>query len=538
MSRSKVHIIALTFVLLAFVFACRRPVYSPQLVEADSLCEVNETERALKTLHLLAKDTAQMNDDELFYYHLLTIKASDKSYIPSTSDSLIRRILAHYENGGDERLLPEVYYYAGRVYSDLGDAPQALDYFQKALDLVENDTTNLKLKSVIYSQMGYTAYLCNLYDKALDMHRGCYECGVLSKDTVGMIYGLMDMAVCYESIEKIDSATQLYNKALQLAKITGDVKLENRLHTQISTKLLSEGKKEQALYHIKKSLESVDPNNISVVYSSAAVIYDSLGIIDSSLYYNKQLLKYGEIYARKSAYRWFTSYFMKQKEFDKLLKYNKLYESAIDTIENITATEAVARMNALYNYQIREKQNILLKEKIEKKQRTIILLSIILFVIIISIIYIIMYVRQKRILYKYKLEKYEELLKQYESLPQQERNNKQSELAKTPILSRINFILNAPIRTEKLTEDEWNTLSETINNRYQDFDKKLQDLCKMSRLEYRVCLLLKAGFSQVDIAYLVIKSESAISSIRRRLNEKAFGKVKNAKDWDRFIASL
>lgn len=524
--------------LLAFVFACRRPVYSPQLVEADSLCEVNETERALKTLHLLAKDTAQMNDDELFYYHLLTIKASDKSYIPSTSDSLIRRILAHYENGGDERLLPEVYYYAGRVYSDLGDAPQALDYFQKALDLVENDTTNLKLKSVIYSQMGYTAYLCNLYDKALDMHRGCYECGVLSKDTVGMIYGLMDMAVCYESIEKIDSATQLYNKALQLAKITGDVKLENRLHTQISTKLLSEGKKEQALYHIKKSLESVDPNNISVVYSSAAVIYDSLGIIDSSLYYNKQLLKYGEIYARKSAYRWFTSYFMKQKEFDKLLKYNKLYESAIDTIENITATEAVARMNALYNYQIREKQNILLKEKIEKKQRTIILLSIILFVIIISIIYIIMYVRQKRILYKYKLEKYEELLKQYESLPQQERNNKQSELAKTPILSRINFILNAPIRTEKLTEDEWNTLSETINNRYQDFDKKLQDLCKMSRLEYRVCLLLKAGFSQVDIAYLVIKSESAISSIRRRLNEKAFGKVKNAKDWDRFIASL
>lgn len=149
-----------------------------------------------------------------------------------------------------------------------------------------------------------------------------------------------------------------------------------------------------------------------------------------------------------------------------------------------------------------------------------------------------MYVRQKRILYKYKLEKYEELLKQYESLPQQERNNKQSELAKTPILSRINFILNAPIRTEKLTEDEWNTLSETINNRYQDFDKKLQDLCKMSRLEYRVCLLLKAGFSQVDIAYLVIKSESAISSIRRRLNEKAFGKVKNAKDWDRFIASL
>ena len=28
-------------------------------------------------------------------------------------------------------LLPEAYYYAGRVYADLGNAPQALDYYQK-----------------------------------------------------------------------------------------------------------------------------------------------------------------------------------------------------------------------------------------------------------------------------------------------------------------------------------------------------------------------------------------------------------------------
>ena len=100
-----------------------------------------------------------MDDDNLYYYYLLTLKAADKSFVTHTSDTLARRIVAHYEEGGDERLLPEVYYYAGRVYRDIGDAPQALDYLQKALDLMENDTTNLKLKSVVYSQMGYTAYL-------------------------------------------------------------------------------------------------------------------------------------------------------------------------------------------------------------------------------------------------------------------------------------------------------------------------------------------------------------------------------------------
>lgn len=68
------------------------------------------------------------------YYRLLSIKAYDKAFIPLTSDSLILPVLHYYINRNDKRHLPEAYYYAGRIYRDLGDAPQALDYFEKALD--------------------------------------------------------------------------------------------------------------------------------------------------------------------------------------------------------------------------------------------------------------------------------------------------------------------------------------------------------------------------------------------------------------------
>ncbi len=486
----------------------------------------------------MAKDTTGMNDDNLYYYLLLTLKAADKSFIPHTSDTLARRIVAHYEDGGDERLLPEVYYYAGRVYRDLSDAPQALDYFQKALDLMENDTTNLKLKSVVYSQMGYTAYLCNLYDKALEMHRGCYNCAVHAKDTVSMIYGLMDMATCQEMRHHLDSAEVLYSNAMKLAQESDNNELEASLHTQISVMLLSLGKNNDALSHIRKSLEYDDPENRSATFSTAVDVYDKLSIEDTSFFYNTEALKYGTIYARKTAYGWFATYYAKHKQPDKSLKYSILYKQATDSVNKITATEAVARMNSLYNYQIREKENVRLKTEKEKSQKLIVILTVgIIFATTLAII-IIMYAKEKRRALHYKLEKYEQIIKEYETIPSVEKQARQETIDSTDILRRIHHILNAPERTERLTDNEWNELRKTINTIYKDFDEKLQDLCRMSRQEYQVCLLLKAGISQVDIAYLLIKSESAISSIRRRLHERAFGKVKNAKEWDDFIHSL
>lgn len=531
------NLIIVTIITLLAVFAsCHRYEYSPQLVEADSLCEV-KPDSAVKVLRFMAKDTAVMNDDNLYYYLLLTLKAADKSFVTHTSDTLARRIVAHYEEGGDERLLPEVYYYAGRVYSDIGDAPQALDYFQKALDLLP-ENTNLKLKSVVYSQMGYTAYLCNLYDKALEMHRGNYECGRLVKDTISMIYGLMDMAVCQEMRHHLDSAEILYSDAMLLAQDSHNEELEASLHTQISVMLLSQGKKDEALQHIRKSIEYDDPDNKSATYSAAVDIFNSLGIEDSAFYYNTEALKYGTIYARKSAYGWFAEYYNRHGKSSLSLKYSKLFKSATDSVNNITATETIARMNSLYNYQIREKEILRLKAEKDKGQRIIILLTIGIVFATLIVFSIIMYSREKRRALKYKLEKYEQIIKEYEAKPSAEKEQEKEEINKSPIVRRIKTILNSPHKTEKLTKEEWNELRITINSIYPEFDNKLRDLCRMTELEYRVCLLLKSGITQVDIAYLVIRSESAISSIRRRLHQKAFGSVKNAREWDAFIHSL
>lgn len=523
---------------MAFVFACRRPVYSPQLVEADSLCEVNETERALKTLHLLAKDTAQMNDDELFYYHLLTIKASDKLYVPSTSDSLIRRIIAHYENGGDERLLPEVYYYAGRVYSDLGDAPQALDYFQKALDLVENDTTNLKLKSVIYSQMGYTAFFCNIYKRALYFHSKNYEIGKRQKDSISMVYGLMDIGNCYEMMHKLDSAKIVYYKALDIALQTKDKELESTITTQIAAFCHTNNDVQEGLRLIRKAIAFDDIYNRSANYCTAGLLYSAANQEDSAYYYFRKNIQIGNIYAKQTAYKWFSDYYNRKHIPDSTVKYANLFKNITDSIFKITSIEAVEKMNSLYNYQIREKENIRLEKENNRKQWLITILTIIVFFTTITLIYVIMYIREKQRKLKYKLQKYEQTIKEYKKKPQVEKETITNKLDHTDVIIKLKRMLNSPVGITKLSDDDWHNLSVVVNTMHAGFDEKLQDLCKMSEQDYRLCLLLKVGVNPTDISKLLYKSKTGISSIRRKLYSRAFGKKGESAAWDEVIASL
>ena len=97
------------------------------------------------------------------YHRLLTIKAADKAYVRHTSDSLIKKVVAYYEDDGDKSLLPEAYYYAGRVYRDLGDAPQALDYFEQAADALPLQGQEV-LAGKIYSQTGSLFFYQQMYD--------------------------------------------------------------------------------------------------------------------------------------------------------------------------------------------------------------------------------------------------------------------------------------------------------------------------------------------------------------------------------------
>ena len=193
MKQSQKFILVLLW-LMALV-SCRHYEYPLVLQEADSLCTVLP-DSAVSLLRAIADEMNQADEHVQMRYKLLTIKANDKAYITHTSDSLILSLVDYYKYGGDKAYLGEAYYYAGSTYRDLGDAPRALDYYQKALDAMPGDE-NLIVKSKVYAQMGDLFRYQFLYDEGLKSYRAAYRCDSIQQDTIGLIYDLRDIAVMF-----------------------------------------------------------------------------------------------------------------------------------------------------------------------------------------------------------------------------------------------------------------------------------------------------------------------------------------------------
>lgn len=128
------------------------------------------------------------------------------------ADSLILPVLHFYIEKDDERHLPEAYYYAGRVYRDLGDAPQALEYFEKAVETLPEDG-GYKLKSKIYSQMGTLFAYQSMYAEALEMYKKGGEFDSILKDSVGMVFKSRDIGNMYRDLGKRDSTLAYFKEA-------------------------------------------------------------------------------------------------------------------------------------------------------------------------------------------------------------------------------------------------------------------------------------------------------------------------------------
>ena len=193
------HVVLFSSLLLVLLglCACGHGSYPSVLLRADSLASVAPD--SARTLLARWTDSASHAPERVRMYHrLLTIKAADKAYVRHTSDSLIKKVVAYYEDGGDKSLLPEAYYYAGRVYRDLGDAPQALDYFERAADALPPRGQEV-LAGKIYSQAGTLFLYQRMYEEALEMFRRAYACDVEAGDVRGQIFSLRDIANAYLS---------------------------------------------------------------------------------------------------------------------------------------------------------------------------------------------------------------------------------------------------------------------------------------------------------------------------------------------------
>lgn len=583
-------ILYFALLLLALYSCSNRP--SPRALQvADSLTYC-QPDSAVALLQQMKESILAEPEATQMRYYLLCIKAQDKAYITHTSDSLIQQVVRYYRKHKDKTYLPEALYFAGRVYRDLGDAPQALEYFQRAISHSTEDT-DYKLISNVYSQIGMIFLYQDIYDKAPEMFREAYHYSVLAKDSIGIVYGLRDIGRSFTTLKQADSAIYYYLKADEQAIQIKDLELRSVINSELSGYYTELGRYEEAHKAMRIAISKKKEERLPL-YAITAQYYEHTNQLDSATNYYLKLLPAGNYIFKQAAYWGLYKIARSRGRTDETLMYLDQYLAYTDSLQSMTQEETIRKINALYNYQLSRKENRKLKLQTFQERKLKVIFGIgFVFSIVLFIAYR-EYHKRKEQAQKIQRQKLERIKKeQYKlSLAQIEKNQKDIEALELSLREAeamhdqlLQDYLNAQkklieknseqIEAKQIVQDQaevklkqsdiykkfhsvqkegeeekeeekkikinssdWQELNKAIDEAYNQFSQRLQELYPVTDIELKVCLLLKIGLSPLQIAIITIRSKQAISSIRKRLYKKLFNDDGNTEQLDSFIRNF
>lgn len=105
-------------------------------------------------------------------YSLLMTQAMDKNYMKFTSDSLIKFAVGYYGSYTEDIVSKgKAFYYYGRVMESLDKVEDAMKFYLKAKDVLQN-TKQFKLLGLVSEGIGDLNRRQKLFDAALNDYRG------------------------------------------------------------------------------------------------------------------------------------------------------------------------------------------------------------------------------------------------------------------------------------------------------------------------------------------------------------------------------
>ena len=557
--------------------------YPADLSMADSLCRTNP-DSAVSYIKALSVKYANSSDDyNRNYYLLLTVKAANNAYKP-LKDSTIFHVMNFFEKANDTEKLCQSYYYVGKYFVQKNDAPQALQYFQKSLDLTD-EKTPAYFKSCLYNQSGQLFEKQEMYDDALQMYKQSYTCDSLLRDTVNMIYSMTDIAMLYNFKREYGNGVSILEKAYSLSKGVDDVILQKSLTQSLSAAYFNVNNQKRAKLFLGKTLHGVIPEIESPAYAIAIDIYNKENNVDSVIYYSNLLLRKGTIYAKQKAARNLLKYYSCKNDVQTAAKYLDMYVAFSDSVNKINAVDKVADMHYTYNYKLRENENKLLKSRATINRLALVAVTLSGILIVLLCVYLLQKSRMKLLRYIHLNEQLELLRAEAIRNCEQEVKNRDKELSSLQNeINRLNQLhdnekakyenmkrLMGEIKknmsesyeksdntalTNKAVLDvytlikkrldnkknlcaaDWDKIKAAIDIAYPHFKTKLYGMYTLKEDEYQICMLIKIGFMNSDISTLMNKSDSAITQKRSKMYSAIFSQKGSPKDFNIFVKSL
>lgn len=375
--------VILIFLSIIFLTACCDGVSDRRLLDVAEIVS-DHPEEAMKSLSSI--DANKLSKADRNFYDLMTIKARDKAYIDHTSDSLILKVI-DYAKAHNCDYLAEAMYYGGRVYSDMGDRPTALDYFQKALELLPPDTDKLYFKSCVLSQTGRLLQSLRLFDEAIPYIESAIEIERQNNDSLGLVYDLQLLGATYMRAEKYDAAEKYIKESIIAAEGMDEEHIaKSRMY--LAAIKYGEDDLDSARILIRNLEDKVDPMSRNNVLGYASFIYYESENYDSTYINAYKLMVSKDKNNKVLGYKMLLKdELRKYSHPDTLIKYVQEYYELLYSYYKENESEAVISQHNLYNYKLHERQREKAEESNTRLIRWIYCISLLLLLLVILVLY-------------------------------------------------------------------------------------------------------------------------------------------------------
>ena len=524
--------------------------------------------------------TYAVRRDRAMHAALMELQERNMADTVFRSDSAAQVLVDYYDrpwHSANDQML--AYYLLGRAHADMGEAPQAIEAYQTAIERADTTASDCDFRILrnIYGQMAEVFDAQNLPEDELKADSMFIRYSWLIGDTFQAVSGYTSFLKPLFLLSDTAGMIRVSRKAKEMALFHGYKEEAAKANIGIIDIYLAKKDIERAEDGIRQIREKSgffdkDGNLLpgrEMFYYTMASYFEAVNQLDSAEYYYRQLLPAG-VY--EAAYKGLLSVYSKRGIPDSIAKYAPLYADANDVMHREMNSAEVHKTASLYNYNrhLRQAQ----KERQARQHLKNILLFILSAVLIIGAIAYQTYRREK--------EEQNRLTREYHHAIQELEDTRQEigvlreaaaqwagkealltakELKLRELQQQLSFLktkLKAPydtvhpsqaamadiiqhfhtiasphtmetkgqkpkhIQPRSAKANEWKTLIELVGIHYHRFYLFITIDHQLSNQEYRVCILSRLQFETSEIATLLGTSLPAVSNARRSIAAKLF----------------
>ena len=510
-----------------------------------------------------------------------SINARNRNEQPFTVQD-VKPYVQFFDDHGtpNDRLL--AHYLLGRAYYEAGEAPMALECYQKAAECADttSDNCNYPQLARVYGQMAHIFYGQGLYREQLEHGRYSTMYAWKGKDTLAALMSYEQQSYGYEKLGLIDSAIFVIKDVADHYYKSGHssyaaIAKGYAAYLSLSIDSCNQAKKFMDAYESQSGYFD-DKGNIEkgreYYYRVKGIYYLSTGDIDSAEYYFRKELREGKDFNNQNAAsKGLAELYKNKHQPDSVAKYVLYAYDMNDSVYAHQTTETIERMQSMYNFSRHQK---IAQEEKEKAQRRIIIIWVCIGVIIvlclIAYIAIGILIRKRKKaeqLYNHSLSIIEQAQQDIKKLRLSENTNKTLISEKKQIIQEQNTILKSLLRKSNTThisadkrlkesdiyqtieqlsihgqsptDVEWTQLGDVMFLCFPGFkDFMAKHDHRLNDKELKTCMLIRCDFKPKVISHMLNVDPSYISHLRSDLLQKLFNTYGNSKTFDKMIKDI